>query len=303
MKLLVSLATTVLAGSLSLSCDRLAALGGSGAAPSATAAEVATVPSRADAAGAPARAPTGASAPAGPGVIGVAGIAAWDALPAAEKAKLKSSSSVYLHQSVGQDLEDGAEENGFKLAYYGPGATSVEPGLNGGLFNDVGPIDNGKPMEKLALVLQVAKRHRGSLKVIGFSFGYADVRDEDLARVEAEYVRVAKEIRAMGIRVFHVTPPLVFDVAENAPKMKMRTWMLATFPGEPIFDLQDIESQDSGKRCEIGGVWHICTVNRSTSACPSKGQGVDGNGQGHLCSKKAALFARGLLLTIARAGG
>jgi len=236
-------------------------------------------------------------------VIGVAGIAAWTALPAAEKAKLKVASSIYLHQSVGQDLEDGAEENGFKFNYYGPGATSVDPGMNGGLFNDVGPIDNGKPMEKLALVLKIAKLHRGTLKTIGFSFGYADVRDEDLARVEAEYVRVAKEVRATGARLFHVTPPLVFDVKENPPKMKMRTWMLAAFPGEPIFDLQDIESQDNGKRCEVGGVWQICPANRSTTACSSKSQGIDSDGQGHLCSKKATLFARALLLTMARAGG
>lgn len=234
-------------------------------------------------------------------MIGVAGIAAWDALPAAEKAKLKTGRSIYLHQSVGQDLEDGAEDIGFKPVYYGPGATSVDAGMNGGLFNDVGPIDNGKPMEKLALIAKLAKQHRGSLDVIGFSFGYADVRDDDLTRVEAEYVRVAKEVRATGARLFHVTPPLVFDVKENGPKMKMRTWMLATFTGEPIFDLQDIESQDGGKRCEVGGVWRICPANRSTSACPSKSQGIDNDGQGHLCSKKAALFARALLLTIGRA--
>lgn len=302
MNFLASLALAALVGSLTLACDRVAALGAGAGASTTTPAEGNAVPSGGDAAVAPAQAPA-AAAPSSLGVVGVAGIAAWDALPAAAKAKLKSTPSVYLHQSVGQDLEDGAEENGFKFAYYGPGASAVEAGLNGGLFNDVGPIDNGKPMEKLALVLQIAKRHRATLKVLGFSFGYADVRDEDLVRVEAEYVRVAKEIRAMGIRLFHVTPPLVFDVAENAPKMKMRTWMLATFAGEPIFDLQDIESLDGGKRCEVGGVWRICPANRSTTACPSKSQGVDGNGQGHLCSKKGALFARALLVTISRAGG
>lgn len=229
------------------------------------------------------------------------GVAAWDALPAAEKAKVKVTSTLYLHQSVGQDLEDGAEANDFKFEYYGPGATSVAAGLNGGLFNDVGPIDNGKPMEKLALVEKLAKRHQGKLGVLAFSFGYADVRDDDLAKVEAEYVRVAREVKKTGARLLHVTPPLVFDVAENGPKMKMRTWMLATFAGEPIFDLQDIESQSAGKRCEVGGVWHICQANRSSASCPSKSQGIDNAGQGHLCSKTAAIFAKALLYTIARA--
>lgn len=303
MKPLISISAAVLSAVLSLSCDQLGARGcGSPSQPSA-AAEVSSSEVAAAAPIAPgAPAASGAAAGTAGGVIGLPGIAAWDALPAAEKARLKTSPAVYLHQSVGQDLEDGAEALGFKFNYYGPGASAVEAGLNGGLFNDVGPIDNGKPIEKLALVLKIAKLHRGTLKVIGFSFGYADVRDEDLARVETEYLRIAKEVRATGARLFHVTPPLVFDVAENPPKMKMRTWMLATFAGEPIFDLQDIESQDGGKRCEVGGVWRICPANRSTSACPSKSQGIDNDGQGHLCSKKAAVFARALLVAVARAG-
>lgn len=245
----------------------------------------------------------GSGVAGGSGPIGLAGIVAWDALSAADKAKVKASPAIYLHQSVGQDLEDGAAANGFKFEYYGPGASAVAAGPNGGLFNDVGPIDNGKPMEKLALVEKIAKRHQGKLKVMAFSFGYADVRDEDLAKVEAEYVRVAAEVKKTGARMVHVTPPLVFDVAENAPKMKMRTWMLSTFASEPIFDLQDIESLDGGKRCEVAGVWQICQANRSTAACPSKEQGIDGAGQGHLCSKKAAVFAKALLYALARAGG
>jgi hypothetical protein len=234
-------------------------------------------------------------------VVGVAGIGAWDALGAADKARVKTSTSIYLHQSVGQDLEDGAEEVGWKFAYYGPNAESVGAGLNGGLFNDVGPIDNGKPMEKLALVQKIAKRHAGKVRVMAFSFGYADVRNEDLAQVQAEYLRVAKEVRTTGARMLHVTPPLVFDVAENSAKMKMRTWMLSALAGEVIFDLQDIESLDGSKRCEVGGVWRICQANRSSSVCPSKGQGVDGDGQGHLCSKKAAVLAKALLYAISRA--
>ncbi len=295
--------TAALAAILYASCD---SLGGRGcAAPWQPEVAPVAAPSSAGAPAATTAAPAGSAAVAAAPAraLGPGGVAAWDGLGAAEKGKLKTTPALYLHQSVGQDLEDGAEAMGFKFAYYGPGASSVESGLNGGLFNDVGPIDNGKPMEKLALVLKIAKLHRGTLKVIGFSFGYADVRDEDLSRVEAEYIRVAKEIRATGARMFHVTPPLVFDVAENAPKMKMRTWMLATFAGEPIFDLQDIESLDGGKRCEVGGVWRICQAHRSTSACPSKSQGIDGDGQGHLCSTKAAIFARGLLVAIARAGG
>ncbi len=248
----------------------------------------------------PAPTSTTPAAPPGANVIGVAGIAAWDAL--ADKAAVRAFPSLYLHQSVGQDLQDGAAEIGFKFEYYGPNQADVKAGLNGGLFNDVGPVDNGKPMEKMALVRKVLARHAGKLKVLSFSFGYADVRDEDLGAVNAEYTKLVREVRAAGVKFVHVTPPLVFDVAENPPKMKMRSYMLDTFKDDPIFDLQDIESLDNGTRCEKGGVWHICQANRSSAACPSKEQGIDGPGQGHLCSKKAAEFAKALLLAIHRAG-
>lgn len=258
--------------------------------------------SKGGAAEAGAKAVAGATS-GGASVVGPASVSAWDALSAEAKAKVKVTTALYIHQSVGQDLEDGAEAIGFKFEYYGKDSATVAPGLNGGLFNDVGPIDNGKPMEKLALIEKLAKKHSGKLSVLMFSFGYADVRDEDLDKVQAEYVRVAKEVKSSGARMVHVTPPLVFDVSENAPKMKMRTWMLSTFSGEPIFDLQDLESLDNGKRCEVGGVWRICQANRSTNECPSKGQGVDSDGQGHLCSTKAADFAKALLYTLSRAGG
>lgn len=266
--------------------------------PSATV--VAPRPAEGKPSAAPAPAPSPSSVAAAGKVIGEAGIAAWDALGAAEKAKLRSTPLVYLHQSVGQDLEDGAEALGMKLEYYGKDAAHpASP--SGGLFNDVGPIDNGKPLEKLALVEAIAKRHQGKLKVLAFSFGYADVRDADLARVEAEYARVAAAVKKTGAVMVHVTPPLVYDVAENPPKMKMRAWMLSTFAGDPIFDLQDLESREGGARCEQGGVWRICPSVRSTAGCPSKGQGVDNDGQGHLCEKKAAVLAKAMLYAFALA--
>lgn len=258
-------------------------------------------PSRPAASASAAGATTPAAAPKVGGAVGVDGIAGWDALPASEKARVASTPILYLHQSVGQDLEDGAEAVGVKFQYYGKDATGVAPGPNGGLFADVGPIDNGKPFEKLALIERLAARHAGKLRVMAFSFGYADVRDSDLARVQAEYERVAGAVKRSGAVMVHVTPPLVFDVAENRPKMAMRTWMLARFAGEPIFDLQDVESRDGAARCEVGGVWRICPSVRSTAACPSKSQGVDGDGQGHLCERKAAVLAKALLYTFALA--
>jgi len=258
--------------------------------------------------GTPTGTPTGTTptTPAGPNVVGVAGIAAWDAL--ADKDAIKAFPSLYLHQSVGQDLEDGAEDVGYPFEYYGPGAAagSVEVGLNGGLFTDVGPVDNGKPLAKINVVRREFQKQKSKLKVLVFSFGYADVLesvDEDgksvtLDQVFAEYKKLVAEVKAAGVRFVHVTPPLVFDTATNAPKMQLRALIVDTFKDDRIFDLTDIESLDGGKRCEVGGVWHICQANRSSAACPSKSQGVDTEGQGHLCSKKAAEFSKALLFAI-----
>jgi hypothetical protein len=261
------------------------------AAPAATATATGTTPAQ----------------PTAPGsnVVGVGGIAAWDAL--ANKDAVKAFPSLYLHQSVGQDLEDGAADIGFSFAYYGPdqAAGSIANGPHGGLFADVGPIDNGKPLSKINIVRREFKKQKSKLKVMTFSFGYADImetvddgRAVPLTEVMTAYKALVDEVKAAGVKFVHITPPLVFDPTTNPAKLQMRKYMLETFKGDRIFDLTDIESLDGGRRCEKGGVWHICQANRSTNACPSKGQGVDSDGQGHLCSKKAAVFSKALLYAL-----
>ena len=48
-----------------------------------------------------------------PGVVGTKGISDWDALPAKEKDRIKGWNTLFLHQSVGQDIEEGCAANGF----------------------------------------------------------------------------------------------------------------------------------------------------------------------------------------------
>jgi len=221
---------------------------------------------------------------------------------AAERDRVKRAPILYLHQSVGQDLEDGCEANGFKFEYFGPESRTLVNGPNGGIFTDVGNVPNGEPFKKFDVVRRSLKVTGGAAKIVSFSFGYADVRDEDLAKVQTEYARLVRDVKAQGARFVHITPPLVYSVAENPPKQRLRAYMLATFKDDVIFDLQDVESLDGGKRCEQGGVWRICQANRSTPGCPSKGQGIDGDGAGHLCERKARELAKGLLYAFYLAG-
>jgi hypothetical protein len=223
-------------------------------------------------------------------------------LSAPERDALKTVRTLYLHQSVGQDLEDGAEANGYKFEYVGPDTTTLGAGLHGGIFVDVGRIANGEPLKKIDVFRTVFRRLRPRPQVASFSFGYADVRDADLDAVKAAYRAVVAEVKQAGAEFVHVTPPLVFSVEENPAKMRLRTFMLENFRDDVIFDLQDIESQDAGKRCEVGGTWRICASVRSTAACPSKGQGIDGDGAGHLCEARAKDIARAMLTAFAQAG-
>lgn len=232
-------------------------------------------------------------------VVGPAAIAAWDGLSPGERERVKTVPTLFLHQSVGQDLEDGAKALGFPFEYYGPGQATIAAGLNGGIFVDVGAVSNGDPTAKLAVWREHVAKHP-SLKVAVMKFGYADVLPGTLEVAKREYLAAVTEIRKRGATVVHVTPPLVFDVSENPAKQTMRAWMLTQFAGDVIFDFADLESTDpsTGARCEEGGVWRICPSIRSREGCASEGQGIDGPGQGHLCAAEAKRLAKALLFAI-----
>jgi hypothetical protein len=286
----MTLATLLIAG-----CSRLKGLPEAPIEPSATSTSTAAPIAASNVAKPASQAsPTGAKSLVGPGSI-----ALFDTLPAADRAHLREVKTLYLHQSVGQDLEDGAEANGFKFEYFGPDTTSLAAGLNGGIFTDVGNVPNGEPLKKMDVVRTALKRSKGTAKVVSFSFGYADIRDQDLAQVQGAYTTFVGEVKKTGAVFVHVTPPLVFSAEENPPKMKFRNFMLNTFKDDVIFDLADIESQEAGKRCEVGGVWRICPSIRSTTLCPSKGQGIDGDSAGHICEKRAKEISKAMLYAFA----
>ena len=244
--------------------------------------------------------PTDSGNPSTPGVVGANGIADWDAL--GDKAQVKVFRSFFLHQSVGGDLEDGAQFNGYKFEYATSGSTNLRPGLNGGLFS----TSNGNPAGKIAEFRSMALANKSNLRVAIMKFGYADIVAGKVAGAQTAYETAVTAMKAEGVRVLHVTPPFVYNVpAENAPKQAMRTWMMTTFPNDIIFDLQDIESTEpgSGTRCERGGSWEICNSIRSTSGCASLNQGVDSaSGQGHLCYTHAKRISKAFLYAIYLAG-
>lgn len=239
------------------------------------------------------------------GVVGTAGITEWDKLSTNEKNKVKGWNSLFVHASVGGDLEDGAENNGFKFEFYD--GDKLNGGLNGADWNSINNgnnISNGEPEKKMAAFKREALQQKSKLQIAIFKFGYADITDANLEAMKIQYKAMIDELRAAGLRVVHITPPLIYILTKddgNAAKMKMADWMKATFTQDVIFDIQACESKDG--TCKLNSVLRICDDLRSTSGCPSKGQGVDApEGQGHLCEKAATSISKAFLMSIYNAG-
>ncbi len=241
-----------------------------------------------------------------PGSVGIAGIEAWDKLASSEKDRIKNWNALFLHQSVGQDLEEGAKANGFPFDYYGPN-DKTEGGLRGGIFVDVGGIANGNPSEKIRVFRENATRNKDLLQIAIFKFGYADIMDDNFEKVKTEYKAFVDALRAQSpnLRFVHVTPPLVYSTTSfegNAAKMKVGQWMKDTFKGtDVIFDLQALEANDGA--CQQSNVWRICPENRNSASDPSDVNGIDSSdGQGHIGKKAGQRISKALLMSIYNAG-
>lgn len=246
-----------------------------------------------------------------PGVVGTGGIAEWDKLSASEKSRIMGWNALFLHQSVGQDLEEGCKANGYPFDYFGKGdktdGAASGKGLKGGIFVDVGGIPNGNPYEKMRVFKENATRNKDQLQVMILKFGYADIQDDNFEKVKTEYKALIDALRAQSsqLRFVHVTPPLVYSTAAyegNAAKMKVGQWMKDTFKTtDVIFDLQALEANDGA--CQQSSVWRICPENRNTASDPSDVNGIDSSdGQGHIGKKAAQRISKALLMSIYNAG-
>ncbi len=241
-----------------------------------------------------------------PGVVSIPGSEAWDVLPAAEKNRIKNWNALFLHQSVGQDLEEGCKNNGFPFEYYGSG-DKVNKGLMGGIFVDVGGIANGDPYEKIRVFKEQILNSKEVVKIGIFKFGYADIDDDNYTQVQSAYKAMVDELKLKisGFRMLHVTPPLVYSVEPydgNAARMKVGQWMKSTFSvSDVIFDLQALESNNGS--CQQGGVWRICPENRNSNSDPSDVNGIDSSdGQGHIGKKAGLRISKALLMSIYNCG-
>jgi hypothetical protein len=98
---------------------------------------------------APSNCNSGENVPVGtgqPGAVGISGIESWDKLSQTEKNKINGWNSLFVHASVGTDLEDGTESNGFKFNFYD--GKAINTGLNGTDWKSIGDISNSEGEKK-----------------------------------------------------------------------------------------------------------------------------------------------------------
>lgn len=244
------------------------------------------------------------------GVVGMAGIDAWDRLTSTEKDRIKNWNTLFLHQSVGQDLEEGSKANGVRFEYFGQNDKVDQGrhgrGLRGGIFVDLGGISNGNPNEKMRVFEEAALRSKGTLEIAIFKFGYADITEDNRELVKTAYKAFVEKLRQQipRLRFVHITPPLVYSTAPdegNAAKADVGSWMKNTFQTtDVVFDLQAIESKEGA--CQQNNVPRICPENRASAMDPSEVNGVDSDGQGHLGKRAGQRISKGLLYAIYQAG-
>lgn len=241
-----------------------------------------------------------------PGTVGTNGIISWDVVSPSEKSRIKGWNTLFLHQSVGQDLEEGCKTNGFSWEYYGKG-DKINKGLMGGIFVDVGGIPNGDPFEKIRVFREQILNSKDVVKIGIFKFGYADIDEDNYIQVENAYKLMVDELKSKvnGFSMLHVTPPLVYSVEiydGNSARMKVGQWMKTTFAtSDVIFDLQALESKDGV--CQQNGIWRICPENRNLVSDPSDVNGIDSSdGQGHLGKKAGQRIAKAFLMSIYNCG-
>ncbi len=179
-----------------------------------------------------------------------------------------SSTVLFGHQSVGVNVLDGlaalAQAEGVELRVAEvQGAAELRPATFGHVF----VAANGDPRRKLASFTAALAGGDPDLALVKFCYVDFDAGTDVKALFEL-YRTTLRDLRAKHPRTtfVHVTVPLVSDdglvkwaakkllgrtsgaVLSNARRDEFNALLRATYGGEPLFDLAQIESTDSSGR-------------------------------------------------------
>lgn len=195
------------------------------------------------------------------GVVGVEAMRAYDKLTPADKDRLRQRKVFFGHQSVGQNLVDGAKAIGFPFQSVDSGSAYDKATWGEGKVDT-----NGNPQLKISsfkAFLQ-AKGIGNAVEVAGFKFCWIDFKsDTDGAALLGKYDDEVKALKAAfpKLAILHMTPPLTTDEPKlNEVRWKFGRSLLDRYKGDGlVVDLAEvISTKTDGTVCAKKGTPRLC---------------------------------------------
>lgn len=195
------------------------------------------------------------------GVVGVEAIAAWDALPATEKDRVKKAKVFFGHQSVGWNTLEGVAALGFTVDEVSTANDYSTPRIGHAYLDS-----NGEPLRKMQGYADALDRLGSAVNVAAMKLCWIDFdQNTNLGNLESTYQStIAKVTKAHpNVHLVHVTTPLKTDEpANNAQRLRYGDWLKSTFKSQAIvLDLAAVESTrpDGTAICTNGGSRALCS--------------------------------------------
>lgn len=224
----------------------------------------------------PARAPAaGNLAPGGKGVVGPEGAQAFDKLSSSDRERLRGARIFFGHQSVGQNILDGAEQLGFRFRSVSAGEEyDGDVRLGEALLGR-----NGDGVGKVRAYVDLLDRGGVGRRVdaAGMKLCYSDVEGTtDLEPLKAAYASAVDRLTQAfpHLRLLHVTPPLESDDGPgNTKRLALGTWLKERYGTRAVvLDLAAVESTSpTGAPCRKNNVPALCDALREDHGHLSEG--------------------------------
>jgi hypothetical protein len=197
--------------------------------------------------------------------VGAEAVAAWDALAATEKNKVKAAKVFFGHQSVGWNTLEGVESLGGFTVDEISGASSYGTPKIGHAYLD----SNTQPLDKMQNFDVMMGRIGSTVQVAGMKLCWIDFESgTNVTNLQNTYKATITKVKAAypNVHLFHVTTPVKTDEASlNAMRLQYGDWLKNTYKNEAIvLDLAAVQStQPNGAACTSGGTRNMCAAYAS----------------------------------------
>jgi len=204
---------------------------------------------------------SGAPAATATGVVGNEGIGAFERLPDDEVERLRGRRVLWGHQSVGENIIEGARQLGFDFATVSNGGDYGEAH-----WGEAAVADNGDPERKIRsfITLMTSGGIGRRVEAASFKFCWVDFDDgTDVQDLLDDYDAAIRDLQARfsDVRFLHVTPPLTTDEPElNGHRWRYGRELIRRHRDSGlVFDLAAVISTDAaGRQCKSGNQRRLC---------------------------------------------